>query len=195
MFPNPRPSMIVSHIRRTLLGAVVALAFTPVVAHAQLPAPTQPYASELSINPFGIPFGYLDVEGNTSVGGGATLGIMLSHYSPSSNDNPFTNVDAKIRYFPNELPFKGFSVGLTAGWTKQQGDSFNGSVTTSTTTTVSSPTMGVIVDYDWLLGARKRFAVGVGIGAKRLFASRAERDRIGLDAAAGIYRFQLGYAF
>ncbi|MDB4908655.1 MAG: hypothetical protein JWO05_3439 [Gemmatimonadetes bacterium] len=187
--------MIVSHLRRTLIGAALALAVIPAMARAQLPAPTQPYASELSIDPFGIPFGYLDVEGNTSVGGGATIGLAFSHYSPASSDDPFTNVDFKLRYFPNELPFKGFSVGLTGGWTKQRGDEYNGNFTTSTKTSVSSPTLGVIVDYDWLLGARKRFAVGLGIGAKRLFASKVERDRIRLDAAAGIFRFQLGYAF
>ena len=36
-----------------------------------------------------------------------------------------------------------------------------------------------IVDYNWMLGAQRRFLVGTGVGAKRILASSEERNRVG----------------
>ena len=60
---------------------------------------------------------------------------------------------------------------------------------------LDTPTFGVIVDYNWMLGAQHGFVVGTGVGAKRILASSEERDRVGLDRAQFTGRFTMGIAF
>jgi hypothetical protein len=60
---------------------------------------------------------------------------------------------------------------------------------------LDTPTFGVILDYNWMLGAQRRFIVGTGIGAKRILASSDERDRVNLDRAQITGRFTVGIAF
>ena len=55
------------------------------------------------------------------------------------------------------------------------------------------PSIGVYVDYNWLLGKNNRFYVGTGVGAKRILGDRDEFD----DApfVYGTARFLIGVAF
>ena len=60
---------------------------------------------------------------------------------------------------------------------------------------LDTPTFGVILDYNWMLGAQRRFVVGTGVGAKRILASSEDRERVGLDRAQFTGRFTIGIAF
>jgi hypothetical protein len=57
----------------------------------------------------------------------------------------------------------------------------------------TSPSIGVYVDYNWLLGKSNRFFVGTGVGAKRILGERDDFD----DApfVYGTARFLIGVAF
>jgi len=99
------------------------------------------------------------------------------------------------RYYPGEIVLKGFSLGLSGGYLKYSNFvccSVNGS---SDRASLSAPTVGLALDYNWMLGGAQRFIVGTGIGAKRVLTSQSERDRVGIDRAYGTARFVVGIAF
>ena len=62
---------------------------------------------------------------------------------------------------------------------------------------LDAPTLGVLVDYNWMLGVNRRFLVGTGVGAKRVLAGGiGERRPAGLGRAyRHRFRFVIGYAF
>ena len=67
---------------------------------------------------------------------------------------------------------------------------FNGS---GVQRTESAPTLGVVLDHNWLLGRRRRFLVGTGIGARRVLTDvRSGSPLLRVDPDG---RLVLGYAF
>jgi hypothetical protein len=155
-----------------------------------------PNVSYIGFNPLGIPFDIFTVEAETGVAQGVTIGGLASHIS--LDDDRYTSFDFKVRYYPGEVVLRGFSLGATAGY-------LGYSTITSTTTpgfgtgssrvSLDTPTIGIIADYNWLLGSEHRFVVGTGLGAKRVLAGEDERARVGLDRAFLTGRFTVGLAF
>lgn len=157
-----------------------------------------PYRAFIGINPLGIPFdiGALEVEGVMLPG--VTIAGALSYSAIDDDDDGgsdprFVSGDLKVRYYPGEVALKGFGVGLGLGFTKYSELRTVGTVTQREELT--APTISVLADYNFLLGARQRFVVGTGIGAKRLLASEADRERAGAPRAYPFVRFVLGFAF
>jgi hypothetical protein len=60
---------------------------------------------------------------------------------------------------------------------------------------LETPTLGVLLDYNWAHGSDRRFVVGLGVGAKRILATRTERERLQLDRAYMTGRFVIGLKF
>jgi hypothetical protein len=58
---------------------------------------------------------------------------------------------------------------------------------------ISRPTLGVIVDYNWVLGRNDRFLVGVGLGAKRVLGDGGGFS--GIEVAYPTVRFQFGLRY
>jgi len=56
-------------------------------------------------------------------------------------------------------------------------------------------TIGLLGDYNWLLGTRKRFVIGSGIGLKRVLGNSDERKRLDVPQPVITFRFVLGLAF
>ena len=48
---------------------------------------------------------------------------------------------------------------------------------------LTAPTLGIILDYNWLLGRSEHFLIGTGVGAKRVLASETERARADVSRA------------
>ncbi|HVX38782.1 MAG TPA: hypothetical protein VHB25_04340 [Gemmatimonadaceae bacterium] len=182
---------------RTLL-AVVAAAFTaPVVGAlaAQVPQGTLipiPYRTYIGINPLGIAFDIASIEIENAVAPGITLGGVGSYTAAS--DERFTTFDLKLRYYPGEVVLRGFSLGASVGYTKFS-NIVNTNGTTDTRQTLDAPTIGIIADYNWMLGVRRRFILGTGVGAKRVLASSEDRDRVNIDRVIPTARFIVGIAF
>lgn len=159
------------------LAATLALSLLTATAGAQAtePAPAAPpaYQQVVSINPILLPFGWLSAEYERAVSPGFTIGVGGAYVSDAVIDDEEgdgereTWVQARFRYFPNERAPRGFSIGLTAGYhsARGRGDVFD---STAPVTTEGAPTLGVVLDYDWLLGRRRRFAIGTGLGFKRV---------------------------
>lgn len=182
---------------------MVALALAIIAASAQgqgNPVPTMGYANVVAIDPLGIPLAIASIEYAGDAGGGVALGGNFSYVAPGdSHDARFTTLEAQGRFYPNERAFDGFSVGLTAGVTNYSKGVALPSPTDGGTVwerhSVSLASLGVIVDYDWLLGRSQRFLVGSGIGAKRLFGNTGRLKDLGGAVAYPTGRLVIGLLF
>jgi hypothetical protein len=177
--------------RLLLVASLGALAVSPAAraASAQTPRdrvriPTQTY---IGFNPLGLPANIFTVEIENAVASGITVGGVGSYIDV--DHSRYTTGEFKVRYYPSDVVLRGFAVGATAGVTR-----FRHTVN-DTAQTLTAPTVGILLDYDWLLGRSERFLVGTGIGAKRILASRNERERADVDYATLTARLILGFAF
>jgi hypothetical protein len=200
-------------IRRHAFGALttaaVGVALLSPAARAQDRGPSiypPQYRAVVGLNPLGIPFeiGSIEVEG--VVLPGVSLGAAASYSALGDDDDGgqgegdarYTSGDVKVRYYPSEVALRGFSVGLALGvtrYSKVVNVGTPGSPSVLQRESVTGPTISVLADYNFLLGARQRFVVGTGIGAKRLLAPEEDRDRAGAPQAYAFLRFVLGIAF
>ena len=126
-----------------------------------------PYRTYISINPLGIPFDLLSAEVESGIAQGMTLGASGSHIDVG--DQRFSSADFKFRYYPSEVVLLGISVGASVGMLR-----YSDIRDAGVRETLDAPTFGAILDYNWMLGAQRRFVVGTGIGAKRILASSEE---------------------
>ncbi len=190
--------------RRSLVACAVALAL-PAVASAQATAPASPVLPRFSIatNPVVIPFGLFsfEYEGALRIPG-MTLGVGGSHWSRDEDRD--TWAEAKTMYYPQETPFRAFAVGLTAGVHSSRRDRYSCDAVIynpanpygecgSKRRRQTSPTLGVMVTYDWLLGRTERFRVGLGGGAKRILKDVKSGDPLEQVWPDG--RFLIGFVF
>jgi hypothetical protein len=158
-----------------------------------------PYRAFIGINPLGIPFdiGAAELEGvmlpGVSIAGALSYSALNDDDGEGEGDARFFSGDVKVRYYPGEVALKGFGVGLGVGFTRYSERRTVG--TELRRESLTAPTISVLADYNFLLGARQRFVVGTGIGAKRLLASEEDRERTGAPRAYPFVRFVLGLAF
>jgi hypothetical protein len=175
-------------IRLVTRTAVIAglLAYAN-VASAQTSRSTRKTA--FAINPLGIPFEIVSVELESAVHDAFTIAGNLSYFSPDEFTR--SSFEVKGRLYPNEEALSGFSVGFGLGGVNTRENVFSGNAVTKQDKT--SPSIGVYVDYNWLLGKSNRFFVGTGVGAKRILGDRDDFD----DApfVYGTARFLIGVAF
>ncbi|HEY4218813.1 MAG TPA: hypothetical protein VGM67_16850 [Gemmatimonadaceae bacterium] len=149
--------------------------------------------SYIGINPLGVPFDIFSVEGETGVAQGITLGAVGSY--TDVNHDRWESADFKFRYYPGDVVLRGFSLGGTVGYLDYSTPRCCTPGGTTVRQSVSTPTVGVIADYNFMLGMDHRFIVGTGVGAKRVLASEDDRNRVGLDRAYFTGRFTIGIAF
>lgn len=196
-------------IRRTMAGAFAAVlasvAVAPVVEAQAVPTGATPityYRGVVGLNPLGIPFDIFSVEAEGAVAPGVTIGGAASYFGPGDDDDRFTSGDFKVRYYPGETALDGFSVGLGLGVTRRSGSDFtepclqqpDGSCDFPRKN-ASGPTLSILTDYNFLLGPRRRFFVGTGVGAKRWLVSQDVRESVDAERAWVFARFLLGMAF
>lgn len=196
--PSPDKS-----VRFRLLTLALTLAAAPVAAQnspQMSPAAAIPeWRSFFGANPLGIPFDIVSAEFETTVAPAATVGLVGSYND--IDDRRFSTIDARVKYYPAEIAMRGFSVGLSTGWTKFVAGPDCNSIDPMTgecigsRPTLNAGTLGVLVDYNWTQGPSQRFVVGTGVGAKRILASRDDRQRLGLDRAYVTARFVIGLLF
>lgn len=191
----PRPTSAAPLAALVVLGALASLAAAPARAQTA-PAPVPAPHLAVATNPLAIPFGLftLDVETALSTPG-LTFGVGGT-WIAEGNDKRWA--DARVMYFPGEVALRGFAIGLTGGVVSEEGDR---DVTICSPTggacraqrSETAPTLGVRVDYDWLVGKRKRMLVGLGLGAKRVL--RDVNQGSPLDQVYGDGRFVVGITF
>ena len=180
-----------------VLAVVLGLACSASALPAQAPDRSAT-DQRASANLLGIPFGVVSAEyeqmitRELSLGAGA--GIDNSAHSWG---------EAKVRYYPGAEGPDGFSVGVTAGADRLRG--FTGNDCIVICADGSGPketafTLGVVLDYGWLIGRTQRFYVGTGVGAKRVYGLQDEQDAnsgfiTDYPKVLPVVRFQIGYTF
>lgn len=181
--------MRLCRITATVLLAISFVSLARVTARAQssgslIPIPTRTY---VGINPVGLPFNIATIEVESAIADGITLGGVGS-YIDVGHPN-FTTGEFKVRYYPGEVVLRGPSVGATLGVSHistGSGDDRR---------TLTAPTLGIIGDYNWLYGREQHFLIGTGVGAKRVLASKSDRDRVDIDQAIVTLRLIFGFVF
>lgn len=149
--------------------------------------------SYIGINPLGVPFDIFSLEAETGVAQGITLGGVGSY--TDVNHDRWESADFKFRYYPGDVVLRGFSLGGTVGYLDYSTNRCCNPGGSQFRASVSTPTIGVIADYNWMLGVDHRFVVGTGVGAKRVLAGEDDRNSVGLDRAYLTARFTIGLAF
>jgi hypothetical protein len=177
---------------RIRLSAVLAALVVGASTQAQSQLIPIPFRTYVAINPLGIPFDIASAEFETAIASGFTVGGLASY--TSIDDDRWTTFDAKVRYYPGEVVLRGFSLGASIGHTHFSTTQFSGQ-SIETHPTADFATLGLLVDYNWMLGARHRFILGTGLGAKRVLADEAVRERVNIDKAYVTARFVIGIAF
>ena len=176
-------------MRFTIVSFVALAAATPAVASAQI---STGKSAVLSIQPIDAMLTVYAGEAELALSRSVTLGVGGTYWGPDITDGDFRYLsgDLKVRYYPEARPFQGFSFGGSVGVTRVKGTDN----TSQTTGSASGPSMGVMLDYNWLLGAQRAFYVGLGVGAKAVFIS----DKDISDNATVRYptaRISVGWAF
>jgi hypothetical protein len=151
--------------------------------------------SLVAINPFGIPFDIIQVEYERRTGGAASVGGIASY--TDIDDDRRTTFDMKVRYYPAADVFNRLSAGLSLGYTRFSTLHFDCSFSScfESRRALSAPTVGVLLDYNWVQGRERRFVVGIGAGAKRILASEEARERVDIGRAQFTGRFVVGLKF
>ena len=182
-------------MRIRLAAAVLALLCVSSAAPSQVAAPAAPARQAISVDLLLLPFAIYQGEYEHVVGAGGSVGVA-ANYVGAFDEGDYLSVDGKLRYYPNERALRGFSIGGSLGFTRVTDDN-SGCLDPSGQPCDESATgfaLGVILDYNWLLGRQRHFFVGTGIGAKRLFIGD---DSFDTDLSLGYptARLQVGYAF
>lgn len=179
---------------RTL--ALVAGIALPAIVSAQAPAAKR---NVISIQPLAAMFTIFSGELERAMGQSSTIGVGASYWDTGDKDATsakYLSGDLKMKYYPQGHALQGFSVGGQVGYTSMTGTetTMTPTGTTSQEETLSGPTIGVALDYNWLLGANKSFYIGLGAGAKKLFIkdSNILTDVISTYPTA---RVSIGWAF
>jgi len=173
---------------RAARAALMLIAIASVTASGQgnASAGARKMRSALTINPLGLPAEYVSAEFETMVSDIMSFGISGSYFGPG--DVNYASVEAKLRLYPNEEGPKGFSVGIAGGVTHVS-ETFSDGPKKS----ASRPSIGVVVDYNWILGKKKKVLVGSGVGMKRLLGD--EGDFQDVNFFYPTVRFQIGVRF
>jgi len=176
--------------RRRFRGAALSLFAMTLPACRLLGQPVPANRTHVfAINPLGIPFEIVSVEVEQAFQSAFSIAGNFSYFSPS--DYTRSSFEVKGRLYPNEEAPRSFAVGLGVGLVNTREH-----VTDNATETLrrkTSPSIGVYVDYNWLLGRSERFYVGTGLGAKRILGDSDEFDKA--PFVYGTARFLIGVAF
>ena len=183
-----------SFARQALLSAATAVAVLAAPS-AWLGAQDVPARDNLaSTNPITLVFGWFTGEYERRLGAGTSIAIGGSYFEwddDDTGDETYATADVKLRYYPNERVFEGFSLGASVGYAsvEEVADVF-----TPETRRVSGPTVGLGVDYGWLIGKRDNVHIGLGIGARRAFYGDDDDADIELEVLPYL-RFSVGVAW
>jgi len=180
-----------------VLSVVLGLACGTSALGAQ--APERPEADQrASANLLGIPFGVVSAEYEQMLTRELSLGA-----GAGIDNNAHSWGEAKVRFYPGARGPDGFSVGVTAGADRLRG--FTGNDCIVICADGSGPkatafTLGVVLDYGWLIGRTQRFYVGTGVGAKRVYGLEDREDAesgfiTDYPKVLPVVRLQIGYTF
>jgi len=158
----------------------------PLAAQAQAPT----YKNVLSIQPIDIVLTVIAGEYERAITSATTIGIGGTHWATGDRGDKTTynSGDVKIRYYPGGEALHGFSFGGSLGFATVSSDSPGSQ-------SASGASFGVLMEYQWLLGAKKNFVVSLGAGAKALTISSSDITSSSFSAHYPTARISVGLAY
>jgi hypothetical protein len=147
----------------------------------------------LSIQPINAVFTAYSAEYERQLGGASTFGVGGTFFDAGDAGDKLTykSGDVKLRYYPEGTALMGFSFGATGGFSSVTGTDN----TSGNETTVSGPTLGFLLEYQWLMGVQRNVAVALGAGAKAVFVKDTDFSNDSFSARYPTVRVSIGYAF
>ncbi|HYW31310.1 MAG TPA: hypothetical protein VE869_07345 [Gemmatimonas sp.] len=203
--PSTQDNVRARHRRFTRIACVALAAFgstAAATATAQSPSVSSPADGKsriISVNPFLPLFGYFSGEYEQRIKPNVAWAISGSHVEL---DDRYTNLDAKLRLYPNDEALNGFNIAasLGIGWVKRDDDDYSCDIVAGFSCparndkSFATPSFAIEGGYQWLLGRTKSTAISAGFGAKRyLGGSREEFNGISRVIPTG--RLSIGYVF
>ena len=179
---------------RVLTIAVAAL--SPLAAaSAQIETSAQIQAAPhnvLSFQPLSAMLTVYSAEYERQTGSAVSVGVGGTYWSlgDGSDDLTYKSGDLKLRYYPQGVALRGFAFGGSVGFTTVTGTSDTG-----TDETASGASFGVMLEYQWLMGASRNFALALGVGAKALSVKEETFSSGDFTARYPTARISVGYAF
>jgi hypothetical protein len=180
---------------RSIVIAAALCCATPALAQTG----SGDFRNALGTNFVAIPFGVFSVDYERAVGNmGMSVGFGALTVADDGDRTSWGQ--AKLKYYPAENSLRGLALGITAGMISVRDSTWyhDGGLQQSVveSRTESSPTLGVVVDYNWLLGRRNRFLFGIGVGARRVLKDvDNDGNSSPLEQVYPDGRFTLGFAF
>lgn len=144
----------------------------------------------VGVNPLGVLFEIFSAEVESGVAQGITLGGTASHID--LDHDRYSSAEFKFRYYPGDVVLRGFSLGASLGFVRYSTVADSAGATRES---LDTPTLGLLGDYNWMLGHDGRLLIGTGIGAERILAGADDRKRVGIERARATARFIIGIAF
>lgn len=146
----------------------------------------------LSIQPINAVFTAYSAEYERKAGAAVTFGVGGTYFNigESVGEVTYKSGDLKLRYYPNGAALMGFSFGGSVGFTSASGTDFNGAEES-----VSGPSLGVLLEYQWLMGVSRNFSVALGVGAKAVFVNENELTSDDFVTRYPTARVSVGFAF
>jgi uncharacterized protein DUF3575 len=183
-------------------AALIPFAVAPAQDTIAVPAQSIPAApaqqivaphNVISIQPINAVFEVYSAEFEHQVASAASLAVGGTYWNPGDefDDLTYTSGDLKLRYYPNGTALMGFSFGASVGYTKVTETNTSDGTEQST----SGPTFGVLLEYQWLLGKTRNFAVALGVGAKALMVKEEDISSGDFTARYPTARVSVGFAF
>lgn len=174
-------------MRTPLLLAAAFLAVPFATAAAQ----TSEARNVISIQPLGAMLTVYAVEFERAASPTLTWGVGATYWDAGDEGDElsYNSADLKVRYYPGTA-LHGFSFGGSLGYA-----SVGATSTEGVDESVSGLSVGVLLEYQWLLGAKRNFSVSLGGGAKALMVKDDEVSSSDFTARYPTGRLSIGYAF
>ncbi len=169
--------------------ALVAAAMMPFAAASAQETAIGP-SNVLSLQPLTAMLTVYAAEYERKTGTALTFGIGGTYSDLGDNDLTYRSGDLKLRYYPQGTALSGFSFGGSVGYTSVSETLFDGSDASA-----NGPSFGVLLEYQWLMGASRNFALALGLGAKAVMVDEAEFSSSDFIARYPTARVSVGWAF
>jgi len=172
--------------RLAVAAAVLALPFA--AATAQKAAPR----NVISLQPLSAMLTVYSGEYERSMSKSVTWGLGGTYWDAgdAGDEVKYSSGDFKLRYYPMGSALYGFSVGGTVGYSSVKGTS-----STGVDETAGGASVGILLEYQWLMGQQKNFALALGAGAKALMVNDDDISSADFTAHYPTARVSIGWAF
>ncbi len=189
---------------RHLATAVAVLTMCSAQALAQTNAtkPPVPHKQILTIDPLGVLYNSFNADYERKVAPATTVGVSAGHFDSLD----YSNVALLARWYPQRAALDGFYIGARAGAYRLETYEYEYTTVTDpngrTYSTYPSaprkvqhimPGVGIDLGYNWLLGPKQNFSVGLGFGVTRLLGNGDEFDFT--MAVPNMKLVSIGFAF